>query len=279
MKRILFLFFVALFIVSQVSAGLEEDLVVYLTFDNVKGKRILDASGNNLDAKVVQNANFVAGKHGDAIKIRSNTEDCVNIPASEALKISEITMSAWIYRENWDDGSGYWFDKGCYAEPGNMHAYGMSVFAGKDVERHLGRANNGTILRMTLGGKGNQTSISSTPPRLAEKTWHHVVGTYDGTSMKIYYDGEILLDSESFGGIAPFKPVGVTNDEDLRIGCAKGRRDYAFDKGLIDEVGLWRRALTQSEVRTIMKGNFLAVSPRDKVATTWGDIKRRAVAD
>ncbi|MDE0011679.1 MAG: hypothetical protein OXU36_11050 [Candidatus Poribacteria bacterium] len=116
MKGILFLFLTVLFTASQVSAGLEDDLILYLTFDNVKGRQILDASGNNLDAKVVQNANFVEGKHGDAIKITANTEDCVNIPTSEALKTSEITVSAWIYRENWANGSGYWLDKSLEAQ-------------------------------------------------------------------------------------------------------------------------------------------------------------------
>ena len=280
MKRILFLFFLTLFMVSQVSAGLEEDLAVYLTFDNVKGKLILDASGNNLDARVVQNANFVEGKYGDAIKIPANTEDCVNIPSSEALKTSEITMSAWIYRENWANGSGYWLDKGSYAGPANMHAYGMAVFQVKDVHWNIGGLRNAakTIFVMSLGGTGNPSRLSVSIPSLGKRTWHYVVGTYDGAFKTIYLNGEVFFDTEKVG-FDPIKVFADTNDEDLRIGCAKGKKAYAFDHGLIDEVAIWRRVLTESEIRTAMKGNFFAVSPRDKVATTWGDIKRRAVAD
>lgn len=278
MKRILFLFCVTLLIVSQVSAGLEDDLVLYLTFDNVKGRRILDASGNNLDAKVVQNANFVEGKHGDAIKITSNTEDCVNIPASEALKTSEITMSAWIYREHWANGSGYWFDKGSYAGPPDRHAYGMAIFQIKDVHWNIGGLNAETILVMSLGGTGNQSRLSVSLPGLGKRKWHHVVGTYNGAFRTIYLNGEVFFDTEEFD-FAPTKVVADTNDEDLRIGCAKGKKEYAFEHGLIDEVALWSRALTKSEVKTAMQGNFLAVSPRDKISITWGDIKRRAAAD
>ena len=276
MKRILFLFFVALFIVSQVSAGLEEDLVVYLTFDNVKDKRIFDASGNNLDAKAIRNVNFVEGKYGNALQITADTEECINIPSSDALKISEITMSAWVYRENWADGSGHWFDKGSYADLGGMHAYGMAIFQAKDAQGRFGGIEKGTVLAIILGGKGNQSSISKTLPKIKENTWHHIVGTYDGAFMKIYLDGEVFLDGRSFG-LDPFKFVAETNDADLRIGCTKDRPQYALRNGMIDEVALWRRALTQTEIRTIMNGNFLAVSPRDKVSTTWGDIKRRSV--
>ena len=60
-----------------------------------------------------------------------------------------------------------------------------------------------------------------------------------------------------------------------RIGCAKNRPQFAFDKGAIDEVALWQRVLTQAEIRTVLKGNILSVSPSDKAATTWGDIKNR----
>ena len=279
MIRIPFLLIAVLLVTTTyTTAGLEDDLVFYFTFDSVKNKRVLDASGNNLDAKVVRNVNFVGGKYGNALQITANTEECINIPSSDALKINEITMSAWVYRENWAKGSGHWFDKGSYADLGGRHAYGMAVFQAKDAQGRFGGIKKGTILAIILGGKGHQSSISKTLPKIEENTWHHIVGTYDGAFMKIYLDGEIFLDGGSFG-LNPLKLVDDTNDEDLRIGCVKDRRQYAFDNGLIDEVTLWRRALTQTEIKTIMNGNFLAVSPTDKAATTWGDMKRRVGAD
>ena len=278
MKRILFLFPVVLFIANPVAAGLEDDLILYLTFDNVAGRQIFDASDNGLDAKVVRNAKVAEGKHGDAIEITADTEDCVNIPTSDVLKTHEITMSAWVYRENWANGSGYWFDKGSYAGPADRHAYGMAVFQIKDVHWNIGGLNAETILVMSLGGNGNQSRLSVSLPSLSERKWHHVVGTYNGAFRTIYLNGEVFFSTEEVG-FGPTKVVADPNDEDLRIGCAKGKKEYAFDHGLIDEVAIWSRALTESEVRTAMQGNFLAVSPRDKISTTWGDIKRRAVAD
>lgn len=87
--------FVVLVLVSvgYATADLAEGLVVHFTFDNVKGKRIFDESGNGLDAKVIKNTQFVDGKYGKAIRITKETEDCVNVPSSDALEISkEITM-------------------------------------------------------------------------------------------------------------------------------------------------------------------------------------------
>lgn len=274
MKRILFPLILVLFTVSGISAGLDEGLVFYFTFDKVKGQMVLDASDNQHDAEIVGKTKFVKGKYRNAIQITGNTEECVNVPDWQALKISgEITMSAWVYRENWADGSGYWFDKGCYAGAGveKRHAYGMAVFQVKEAHWHLGPLK-GTVITMILGGSGAQTRFSKPLPKAENEKWHHIVGTYDGAFARVYLDGELFIESRNFGPTNP----GV-NDEALRIGCAKDRPQYAFDNGAIDEVALWNRALTQTEIRAVMKGSMLAVSSRDKAATTWADIKQRAV--
>ena len=274
MKRILFPLIFVLFTVNGVSAGLDEGLVFYFTFDNVKGRMVLDASDNQHDAEIVGKTKFVKGKYRNAIQITTNTEECVNVPAWWSLKISgEITMSAWVYRENWADGSGYWFDKGCYTGLGNRHAYGMAVFQVKEAHWHLGGLKKGAVIVMILGGTGRQTRLSGLLPRMKNKKWYHVVGTYDGAFMKIYLDGEFLLKSFDLSD----EIFAEVNDQALRIGCAKDRPQYTFDNGSIDEVALWSRALTQAEIRTVMKGSMLAVSSTDKAATTWADIKQRTV--
>ncbi|MDE0465468.1 MAG: LamG domain-containing protein [Candidatus Poribacteria bacterium] len=276
MKGILFPLILGLLAVNFVSAGLDEDLVVYFTFDSVEGKKILDASDNQHDAEIVGKTKFVKGKHRNAIQITADTEEWVNVPTWQSLKISgEITMSAWVYREDWADGSGYWFDKGVYAGgvANKQHAYGMAVFQVKEAHWHLGPLK-GTVITIILGGAGHQTRISKPLPKTENEKWHHVVGTYDGTFAKVYLDGELFFESLPINRDFP-----EVNDQALRIGCAKDRPQYAFDNGAIDEVALWSRSLTQTEIRTVMKGNMLAVSPRDKTATTWGDIKHRAITD
>ena len=89
----------------------------------------------------------------------------------------------------------------------------------------------------------------------------------------MYLDGENILEDNVK---PPFIFNGI-NKEDLRIGCAKNKPEYAFEGGSIDEVAIWNRALSETEIRAAMRGNLLAVSPKDKVATTWGNIKRKAL--
>ena len=242
------------------TADLTKGLVVYFTFDNVKDKQILDESGNGLDAKVIENTQFVKGKYGKAIRITRETEDCVNIPDSHKLKIDEeITMMAWVYHEDWAASSSQWLDKGSYSTKTNS-GYGM-VFFDKD--------DHGPGIGVNLGGERRRRFIIQNDI-IRNKTWHHIVATCNDTSVKIYLDGEIITKFEAdfiFNGI---------NDHDLRIGCAKNKPQYAFEDGSIDEVAIWSRVLSEDEVRAAMRGPLLAVSPKDKVTMTWGNIKRKA---
>ena len=249
------------------TADLTDDLVVYFTFDNVKGKRVVDESGNGLDAKVIENTKFVDGKYGKAVHITRETEDCVNVPADDELEIDEaITMMAWVYHEDWTGQSSQWFDKGSYSEDFNS-VYGMAVYDENDVHGGGKWLDNGSAIGLILGGEFQLRIIIQNSMR--NKTWHHIVGTCEDRNFKIYLDGEILAESE-----IPFNFSGV-NDQDLRIGCAKGRPEYAFEDGFIDEVAIWSRALSEDEIKTAMRGTLFPVSPKNKVATTWGDIKRK----
>ena len=238
-------------------ADLAEGLVLYFTFDTVKGKTIVDDSGNGLDADIIANTKIVDGKYGKAIFIETVGPDCVNVPASDDLKITgEITMAAWIYQESWNTDA-QWFDKNCH-NGGEHSSYGIGAF------------NGGANFNMFLG-TGNARPTLSQPHGLDAKTWYHVVGTYDGATMKVYVDGEVAAEKDE-----KFDFKG-TNDQDLRIGCSKDRPNYTFENGSIDEAAVWRRALSDDEIKEIMNEGFLAVSPLDKAATTWGNIKRATV--
>ncbi len=255
--------------VGPATADLADDLVIYFTFDNVKGKRVIDESGNGLDAKVIENTKFAKGKYGDAIHITRETEDCVNVSADDELEIGEaITMMAWVYHEDWTGQSSHWFDKGTYSEDFNS-TYGMTVYNENDAGGG-GWLDNGSAIGLILGGEHQVRIIIQNS--MENKTWHHIVGTCEGTSVKIYLDGEILVETET-----PFEFRGI-NNQDLRIGCAKGKPEYAFEDGLIDEVAIWSRALREGEIKQAMAGNFLAVSPSDKAITTWADVKKRLIA-
>ena len=43
----------------------------------------------------------------------------------------------------------------------------------------------------------------------------------------------------------------------------------------MDEFYIFGRALSEDEIKEVMDGEFLAVEPEGKLATTWGSLKTR----
>ena len=255
---------VILLVAAHANAGLDENLVFYLSFDDVKGQTIIDKSGNGLDAEIIENTKIVKGKYGDAIHITNNGQDCVNIPSQEKLKVTdEITMTAWIYyQETWKGKKVHWIDKGCHWFDVDWGAsYGIgSIDIGRGPEIWLFLGSRGAH-----GNTDRQEFI--VPHEMKEKKWHHVAGSYDGKTMKIYLDGEVMGEEKR-----EFNFAG-DNIANAWIGCAKNK--YAFVNGSIDEAAVWQRALSGTEIKQAMSGNFLAVSPNDKASTTWANLKKR----
>ena len=249
------------------NASLDEGLVFYLTFDEVTDQTIIDKSGNGLNAEILENAEIVKGKYGNAIQFTSQGGDCVNIPAQEKLKVvGEITMTLWVYyQEPWVGNRTHWFDKDCHTA-GWGASYGI-------MSADIG---NGPEIWLFLGSLDERRNTKRQqlviPHKMDEKKWHHIAGSYDGKTMKIYVDGEIIGEEKK-----KFNLVG-DNNSDFRIGCAKERAHVTFVNGSIDEAAVWQRALSDDEIKQAMEGDFLAVFPSDKVATTWADLKRITIA-
>ena len=128
-----------------------------------------------------------------------------------------------------------------------------------------GLTNQVNALRLTSDGISNHwcnNDLVVTTGSLVGD-WHHVVAEFDGTTRKIYLDG-VLVGSDKPSGhnaaIANFR-VGSTNSGEW------------FD-GLIDEVAIYDKALTQEEIIEHYRRGVgeVEVEVRTSVDnTTWTD--------
>jgi hypothetical protein len=80
-------------------------------------------------------------------------------------------------------------------------------------------------------------------------SWHHIAGVYTGTKGSLYIDGSLVaLSRDDPDSAGPLHSIS----DDLLIGC--GNRDGSlihFFKGSIDDVAVYNRALTDSEIRDL----------------------------
>ena len=96
--------------------------------------------------------------------------------------------------------------------------------------------------------------------------WLHMVGVYDGKSAKYYENGKLMHE---------YAISGTLKGGDFRVGIGDRSDGVNADAiiGIVDEVRIYNRALSETEVKQNYASNGLAVTPKKQLALTWGTIK------
>jgi len=98
---------------------------------------------------------------------------------------------------------------------------------------------------------GRYDVLLSSPRRSDDGAWHHVVATWDLDEVELYLDGQLSSRDEEYRKAEGPSFKGV----DVRLGKTgsgtdpKRGRDLMPFNGWVDELTLWRRALTPAEIR------------------------------
>jgi hypothetical protein len=84
--------------------------------------------------------------------------------------------------------------------------------------------------------------------RVWDGSWHLVVGTYDGTTIRLYVDGTQVGSGTPWKGSLEYL---LPDSNDFYIGNYPGCADHAF-LGAIDDVMVWNRTLDAGEVAGLL---------------------------
>jgi hypothetical protein len=109
---------------------------------------------------------------------------------------------------------------------------------------------------INAGGSYTEMRYSITPSYFSG-SWHHIAGTYDGTFMRLYVDGQ-MVDSMPKSGSVGF--VG----SDHSIGS--NANFFEFYQGFIDEVRLWDAPRTQAQIQAAMHSYL---GPTQHLVAEW----------
>jgi hypothetical protein len=212
-------------------------LVAYYPFDEGSGDIAHDCSGHGFDAVIEgTDAGSVwtkAGHTGDAISFVPANGTCVIVASPSANQSGgPLTAAAWVFPvdpvygyivgQRHQAGYAWRIDvEPIEAGPGLNFAVGLNSDGGNDE----------TVFTVIQGG-----------------AWHHVAAVFDpsGPTQAIYLDGVKTPDSTPASVIVP-DPIAST----IRIGC-RGDESY-FWNGLIDEVRVYSRALSDAEITALAK--------------------------
>ncbi len=192
-----------------------------------------DISGNNTTGTLVSGPTWTTGKYGNALGFAANSYVNLGNPASLRLTGS-MTLSAWINisANPWDDG----------AIVGKLGANGWQLKTSPDTGVRT------AAIQISSSGSSAIQRYSTTV--LATNTWYHIAGVYDAAArtLNIYVNG--VLANGVLSGTVPAAQVdgGVNANIAQRTGMPGS---FNF-QGRLDEVHVFNRALSASEIQTDM---------------------------
>ncbi len=170
------------------------------------------------------NVTFAAGEVGQAFGF-DGTDSAVILANSTNLQLQTFTIEAWIKRASPTLASHSSYNAGAILEY-NWGGYGFDL------------ANDGRLFLTKVGVSAVYSSFALTDTL----QFHHVAVTKSGSNVVFYLDGVA-------NSVAPYDP-GFTFSDPVCIGAATANL-YACFLGWIDEVSVYNRALTGSEVASI----------------------------
>ena len=198
-------------------------LVAYWSFDEGSGQTAYDASGNGNNGTLTNGPKWTKGKSGSALQF-DGTDDYVEVSDDESLDITDaITIEAWVKAESANFGTDW-----------------IRSIIKKDYAYIL-RIEEGTN-KLSFHVWTNNTADSQCEVSLSWTTgeWYHVVGTYDGSYQRIYRNSQVVQTKELTGTID-------TSTKNFLIGGITTGAEQLH--GLIDEVRIYNRALSEEEIR------------------------------
>jgi len=167
--------------------------------------------------------NWTAGKVGNALDF-DGVNDYVDCGNTESLNITEeITVMAWVRNNINVTTDDKW--KGIVAKDKSYMLRTTKVADSADFEFFI------------YNGSWEPRANSYIVPD--PNTWYHVVGTFNGTYLKIYVNGSLKNSTARHTTIS-------TSVNPVKIG-------YWFDyfNGTIDEARIWNRSLSATEILNI----------------------------
>ena len=190
---------------------------------------------------------FATGKVGKAFNFNQRF---VLVPDSPSLRPTNgLTIEAWI---NPTTISGL-TPRTIVAKAEPPTVVGLQIPGLVNYSYYLATTNNGRILFLVSPtGSASADGTIATTDTVPTNQWSLVVATYDGTALRIYLNGSLVAERPYSGGIFP----GGSNVGIGAIPVSRATFAWPF-AGLIDEVSLYNRALSESEIQAIYNSDFV----------------------
>ncbi len=190
------------------------DATALYNFNEESGTIATDSSGNGNNG-TIYGASWTTGRSGDGLSF-DGANDYVNLGDPLSLQPNTVSVSVWFKTT---DSNGIILRKRPYG-------YGLEV-------RSSGR------ISFWIYNSAATLFRAISPIAYNDNAWHHAVGVYDGSRVRLYIDS-VQVASASAGTIC-YTAGGIAIGRD-------GNFNGSYFSGLVDELGIYNRALSSQEI-------------------------------
>jgi beta-galactosidase len=242
------------YIWDWVDQGLELPLV------NVK-----DNSGYDHNCALIGRPQMVQGRNGQALDL-SGLDDWIEIyndPIFDSVK-QHLTLEAWIYPRHWS--SAYqWIaqhnvkNKRQRNEPDKI-PFSMPIISKGSQQYGLAQIDDSTIEFYLYTDQRH--AVRAHAGADWSYNWHHIAGTYDGKTIKLFKDGQELGAKEVKGDIQTFPvPLNIGRHPDVQHEQFPGWLNNA----VLDDIRIYKKAYSPDE--------FESIKTAEKSTLLWLDFE------
>jgi len=234
---------------SSYAVGQTSGLVAAYNFNEGSGSSVTDLSGNNLAGTIVGASWTPGGKYGNALSF-NGTSNYVDLGNPAALQMTgSMTIEAWVKAA------------ATPTDDGQIVAKSDSTSGWQLKTSHDSGPQTFTVA--VTNSSGARVQRYSTTTR-SLNAWYHVAGIYNTAAgtLDIYVNG--VLNSGALRGSIP------ASNRNAAVNVNIGRRTggYYFN-GVIDEVRIYNRALSPTEIQSDMNTPLVGGgSPSDTQSPT-----------
>jgi hypothetical protein len=209
--------------------------VLSLPFDEGTGTVAKDASGSGNDAQLLNGAGWGTGRSGSAL-VLDGVDDIAAVSDSPSLGGfgGALTVAAWVQRSS--------------AQTGWRMAVSRQLTTTSADQFFLGFSGSQPRFGLNTSGSGNQNTGAGS---VAAGAWVHLAGVYDGTSLRLYVNGTQQATLAKTGTIlASARPILLGGNANTATALAATEALH----GRVDDLRLYARALTASEISALASG-------------------------
>lgn len=175
---------------------------------------------------------YVKGKLGEALEMIGQYREAIHFPSISNTTFNDFSVSFWIKSINESDPGGQVLS---YTTNRNSAGWFFDTLGTNGI--------NQTLRFVVTENTGKL--VPTKEVKIEPSSFHHIVGTFNGSNVRIFKDGDLVGETKLIGNYSGNAKLPLT------IGSASYCVSCNRWSGIIDDLRIYGKALTQEEVKNL----------------------------